>query len=119
MRCRPRDATGDILPVLSLSDLLSDTAAAAASLTDHLRLLRGDWWENPSSGDEILDLLSDARGTEREAETLTAYLVSYLMTHPQVRSVSAPRGSFTGRTFHFSCTVHTEAGEADVAFDTP
>ena len=42
MTSRPIDSSGDILPVLSPSDLLSDTPAVAAALSDHLRLFSGD-----------------------------------------------------------------------------
>ena len=117
MRCRPRDASGDILPVTAPVDLLTGPEAAAAVLSDHLHLLSGEWWENPSSGNEILDLLSDARGTDREAETLTSYLVSYIRTDPRVRSITDSRGSFSGRTFFFSCTAHTDDGESAVTFN--
>ena len=50
MLTRPTDPSGDILPVLSSSDLLSGPEAAAVALRDHLNLFTGDWWETESQG---------------------------------------------------------------------
>ena len=50
MTSRPIDSSGDILPVLSPSDLLSDAPAVAVALSDHLCIFSGDWWEKPDSG---------------------------------------------------------------------
>ncbi len=112
MKTRPVDGSGDILPVLSPSDLLTGPAAAAAALRDHLRLHRGDWWEYASKGNEILDLLAISRCADRDAATLVTYLTSYILTLPGIVSVSDTAASFSGRAFHFSCTAHTETGDA-------
>ena len=42
MKYRPGAPDGDILPVTAAGELLEGTAAAAAALTDRLRLFRGD-----------------------------------------------------------------------------
>ena len=115
MLCRPIDDTGDILPVLSASDLLTGIPAAAAGLRDHLLLFQGDWWENPEKGNEVLDLLQDARVTDRDAETLSSYLSSWILEFPEVRSVSDATASFSGHAFQYACTAHTEEGEAPVS----
>ena len=115
MRCRPTDASGDILPVLSSSDLLSGCPAIAAALRDYLHLYQGDWWENPDLGNEVLDLLSESRCTLQDAEALSSYLVSYLLEFPGVHSVTDISSSFSGHEFLFSCVVHTEEGETDIA----
>ena len=44
---RPVDASGDILPVLSAADMATGAEAVAVLAADRLRLLTGDWWENP------------------------------------------------------------------------
>ena len=51
---RPVDASGDILPVLSSSDLLRDADAVAQLVWERLELYAGDWWENSDWGNEIL-----------------------------------------------------------------
>lgn len=115
MTARPVDENGDILPVLSFFDLLMGTDAVAAGLKDHLHLYPGDWWENPELGNEVLDLLAEARRTDRDAEALATYLVSWLMAFPGVRGVSDLLYSFAGSGFRFSCVAHTESGEAAVS----
>ena len=48
MHLRPVDESGDILPVLSASGLLSGPMAVTALVRDRLHLLAGEWWENRS-----------------------------------------------------------------------
>ena len=50
MLIRPVDASGDILPVLSSSDMISGPEAVALLVRYRLSLLRGEWWENPEWG---------------------------------------------------------------------
>ena len=111
MTSRPTDSAGDILPVLSSSDLLSGPAAAAAGLRDHLNLFAGDWWEYASRGNAILELLPLSRRTDRDAATLSASLSAYILSFPAIRSLSEVSASFSGRRLHFVATAHTAAGE--------
>lgn len=110
MTSRPTDSAGDILPVLSPSDLFTDAAAAAVALRDHLRLYQGEWWENIEKGNEIIDIISISRKNTRDATTITTYLVSYILTLPGIVSVSDAYASFSGPDFIFKCTAHTEKG---------
>ena len=120
MLSRPVDSSGDVLPVLTPADLLSGPEAAAAGLSDHLRLFAGDWWEYADRGNEIPDLLSAGLRSERDLETLSGYLTSYVRDFPPVSSVSDAHASFSGRTFTFSCTVRTgSGGEIPAAFSFP
>ena len=48
MLLRPLDASGDILPVLSSSSMLSGGPAVAVLAESRLNLLSGEWWENRS-----------------------------------------------------------------------
>jgi len=112
MLSRPVDSSGDILPVCRPDDLLSGPAAAAAGLRDHLNLFPGDWWEAPGRGNEIFDLIAVSRRTAQDAAALTSALTSYLLSFPGIRSLSEAQSSFTGHRFTFSCTAHTESGEA-------
>ena len=112
MLSRPVDLYGDILPVLSPLDLLSGPPAAAAGLRDALNLFPGDWWEYADRGNEIFDMISTSRRTQQDAETLSAYLSSCVLEFPGIQSVSDVASAFSGRVFRFSCTAHTEAGEA-------
>ena len=114
MTARPVDSEGDILPVLSGADLLTGTEALAAGLRDHLRMYSGDWWENPEMGNEILELMAEARQTDEDAEALGSYLVGYLMEFVGVREVTEVSAAFEGREFRFSCKVRTDVGETEI-----
>ena len=114
MTARPVDSEGDILPVLSGADLLTGTEALAAGLRDHLRMYSGDWWENTEMGNEILELMAEARQTDEDAEALGSYFVGYLMEFVGVREVNEVSAAFEGREFRFSCRVRTSDGETKV-----
>ncbi len=61
MFLRPAAASGDILPVLTSSSMLSGPEAAARPAEYRLSLLRGEWRENPEKGflhDIILSALT-------------------------------------------------------------
>ena len=116
MTGRSVDKNGDILPVISGADLLTGPEALAAGLRDHLRMYSGDWWENPEKGNEILELMAEARQTDEDAEALGSYLVGFLMEFVGVREVTEVSAFFKGRVFCFSCVAHTERGDTAVSF---
>ena len=110
MKIRPVDSNGDILPVLSPADLLRGAPAVALLVRDRLDLLAGDWWENPSWGNEILSMLQESRLTEADRQALAAYLTSYIRETPGVQEVSGVTFSVDGRQFSYQCTVITDEG---------
>ena len=61
MLFRPVDASGDILPVRSSSDLLSGPEAVAQLAANKLSLLKGDWWEYPEDGFFVLEFMREER----------------------------------------------------------
>ena len=65
MRMRPVDQNGDVLPVLHASDMFSGSLAVAKLVKDRLNLFSGDWWENPSWGNEILRMRKRSRRSGR------------------------------------------------------
>ena len=112
MLSRPVDSSGDILPVLTLSDLLSGSEAAAAALRDYLHLFPGDWWEFEDHGNPVFDLLSVSRRTDQDAQTMASALSGYLLRFPGVQSVSVTKAAFNGPVFSFACSVHLESGDS-------
>ncbi len=112
MLSRPVDSSGDILPVLSSADLLSGPASVASGLRDHLSLFPGDWWEYPSRGNPVFDLIPVSRRISQDTDTLSSALCTYLREFPGVRSLSGVQAAFLNLSFFFSCTVHTEGTEA-------
>ena len=114
---RPVDENGDMLPVLSSGDLLRGAEAVAQLVRDRLALLAGDWWENRTWGNEILEMMQEARLTEADEQMLSSYLSSYIRETPGVRDVRDISCSFEGRQVRFSCTVDTEFGSAGIDYE--
>ncbi len=118
MLLRPVDASGDILPVLSTSVLVSDPESVVLLVRDRLNLLSGEWWENPAWGCEIFDMIRSGRITESDVSALASYLSSYIHATPGVKSVEDVRTAVSGRRFTFSCRVLTEQGSGIVQYET-
>ena len=116
MTCRPVDASGDILPVLSSSALLSGAAAVSRLVSDRLSLNAGDWWENPSWGNRALAMLSSSRLTGEDLQALSNYLSSYIRETDGVQQIQDAVSSREGSRFSFTCTVDTAGGPAAVEF---
>ena len=117
MLLRPVDSTGDILPVLSSSDLLSGPEAVARLAYDRLNLFAGDWWENTGKGCRVLQMLQASRLTSADAPALSSYLTSYLRETPGVHSVEDVTSSVSGRTFTFSCRLLTADGSVTLHYE--
>ena len=106
MILRPVDASGDILPVLSSSDLVSGPEAVALLVKDRLSLLQGEWWENPGIGFPVLEYLREERVTEADASMLSSRITAYIRETPGVRNVEDVRFEVSGvRQFGVCKTV--------------
>ena len=116
MTLRPAGPSGDILPVLSSSGLVSGAEAVVLLVKNRLNLLAGEWWENPAWGCEILDMIRAGRVTENDISALASYLSSYIAATPGVRSVGDVRTAVSGRQFTYSCRVLTEDGSGQVSW---
>ena len=111
MTARPVDTSGDILPVLSPASLLSEAPAVASALSAHLRLFTADWWEYPSRGNPVFDLMASGPVQEKDLPALSACITSYILTFPAVRSVSDAAASLTGSILMYSAVAHLSTGE--------
>ena len=117
MILRPTDASGDMLPVLFSTALVSGAPAAAQLVQDRLHLLAGDWWENRSWGNEILEMMQESRLTEADQQTILSYLTSYIRRTAGVTDIKDVTFFVdNGRCFHFQCTVLTEEGYTEVNY---
>ena len=116
MLLRPVDASGDILPVMSSSDLVSGPEAVALLVQDRLNLLAGEWWEYPEAGFSILGVMQESRITEAGASSLSSMITAYIRETPGVRDVGNVKFLVSGRQFSWSCEVLTEEGSTDVVF---
>ncbi len=116
MILRPVDENGDILPVHSSAYLLRDVLAVARLVKDRLELLAGDWWENLTWGNGIINILQESRLTEADTQALVSYLSSYIRETSGVLDVRDAVGAVNGKQFFFACTVDTEYGEAEIDY---
>ena len=116
MLIRPVDASGDVLPVLSSSGLLSGPEAVARLVQYRLSLLRGEWWENPENGFFILEPMQAGRITEADAASLSSQITAYIRDTDGVRDVANVVFSVEGRKLSYSCEVRTEEGKKDIVF---
>ena len=117
MKLRPVDQSGDILPVLHASDMFSGSLAVAKLVEDRLNLFSGDWWENPSWGNEILRMLQEGRLTEADAQSLSTYLSGYVRSTSGVKEVQDEKWDISSRRFSWSCTALTEYGSAAINYE--
>ena len=117
MRMRPTDENGDVLPVLHASDMFSGSLAVAKLVEDRLNLFSGDWWENPSWGNEILRMMQEGRLTEVDAQSLSTYLAGYVRGTAGVKEVQDEKWGLVGGRFSWSCTVITEYGKTDIHYE--
>ena len=117
MLIRPVDEAGDILPVLSASDLLTGIRAEAEGIRNRLRLLTGEWWENPAWGNGILEMLKESRLTEADQQVLANYISDFIRKTPGVLDVREVKVSVEGRRFRYSCEIVTADGTAQASYE--
>ena len=117
MKMRPVDPDGDVLPVLHTGEMFSGALAVASLVQSRLVLYSGDWWENPSWGNEILRMLQEGRLTQADAQALSTYLTEYVRETSGVQDVMDVRFSVEGSRFGWECTVLTEYGKAGIEFE--
>jgi len=113
---RPVDTSGDILPVSSVSSLLSGPTAMGQLARNRLRLLKGDWWETPEEGFQALELIRNDRITENNVDQLSAYISSFLLETPGVIAVEEVDAEMTGRTFSYACRLIGEDGSENLSW---
>ena len=75
---RPVDASGDILPVSSSSDLLSGPEAVARLAAYKLSLLKGDWWEDPEDGFFVMEFMREERFSEANAGMFASRVTEFI-----------------------------------------
>ena len=116
MKMRPTDENGDVLPVLQTGEMLSGALAVAQLVDSRLNLYSGDWWENPSWGNEILRMLQEGRLTDADAQPRSTYLAEYVRETSGVLDVRDERWNLAGRRFSWSCTALTEYGQVELYY---
>ena len=116
MTIRPIDPSGDILPVLSSADLLRGGPAVAVLAESRLNLFAGEWWENRSLGNEILNMLRDSRLRSADIQAVASYLTEYIRGTDGVLDVRDAAASVSGRCLQYRCTAVTTAGDVPMTY---
>lgn len=119
MQYRTVDENGDMMPIRKSSDMLTGVRAVAAAVNSRLRLLLGEWWEDPELGFAVPDLLFNGLRREQGRELLAGYITAYIEQTEGVNTVSDVRTEIEGRAMHYTCTLITDFGETteEVAAD--
>ena len=113
MKMHAREAAGDWLPAAVPSDCLSGSEAVPHLIRDRLKLFTGEWWEDASFGNPVLELLRTRRVTEADLPQIANLLAAYVQETDQVVSVSDVHTSLAGREILFSCRALTAYGSAE------
>ena len=108
MITRPLDASGDIMPVASLSQMASGAEAVGIAIRHRVSLVEGEWWEDEDLGFGIPEFLGNARG-DSGVEMLGMYVSSYIADTPEVTAVN---GSVTFENHAVNYTASVAAGGA-------
>ena len=115
MTLRPVDDAGDILPVLSVSSMMTGPAAVARLAASRLTLYQGEWWEAPEQGNAVLSLLCDSRLTEKDLSAVSSLLSAYVRKTPGVLGLRDVSCAFSGPSVSWHCTLLIEEGEESIS----
>ena len=110
MTYRRVDDDGDMMPSHNSSEMLRDVEAVMAAVNSRLRLLSGEWWENPELGFRVPAFLWQGVRAATGAQLLSSYITAYIAETPGVRAVADVDGVVDGRVFKYKCTVVTDFG---------
>lgn len=115
---RPCDAIGDIQPLLTNRNQLTDAEAIARYVMYRLRLFYGEWWEYPDRGNQILRMLQEDRITAAQEQMLVSYFSSFILETEEVYALEDVSSTITGKRFQMSCRIVTRYGRAGLSFDS-
>ena len=111
---RPVDKQGDILPVLSRSNLMSGIEAAGRLAEAALQLQQGEWWEEALACSPVLAILRDDTFGEEKAQELEREIPRHLRELPGAASVEDAAVIRKGSRLIFRCRLLTDSGEGEV-----
>lgn len=109
MKIRPIDENGDMMPVTSLDDLISDTPAVAQVIRHRTNMLYGEWWEDETLGFKVPRFLLDGVRSGNVG-MLSQYITKFITDTPGVAAVSAAQVGFDNHKMTFESAVITGSG---------
>ena len=116
MKQRPVDPSGDVLPVLHISDMTQSAGAIALLVKNRLSLLYGEWWENSGLGFPVLRSLEESRLSETDIRSFSSMITEYIRQTEGVKEVFDVVTNLTNKQLNYSCSVLTVYGVTDIAY---
>lgn len=117
MRYRPLDNTGDMMPVTSQAQMLTGVDAVMAAVGSRLRLLRGEWWEEPSLGFRVPEFLYTGTRLPAGPDMLAGYITAYIADTENVSAVVDVSAEMTNRVLRYHCRIETPFGAREGSVD--
>lgn len=111
LRYRRLDENGDMLLGVGEAGWLSGLDAMRQLISTRLRSIEGEWWEGDPTAIPYLTEVIGAPATERNRQIIDLMVIGRIMDTVGVDSISDITSTFSGRSYSFSCTVHTIYGD--------
>lgn len=116
MISRPISDSGDMVPVVSDSQLITGKEAVLIAIGSRLNLLYGEWWEDETLGFKIPTFLFDGIRV-KDKTMLGGYITAYIENTDEVESVKNVEIEKEKSKLIYKCVVQTEnesfEGEVD------
>ena len=93
---------------------LTGAEAVAQLIRYRLNLFQREWWENPETGNPVLEMIRKERVTGDAVSQMTNVISDYIRNTKDVVSLEDVRGSFSDRHINYSCRVITAYGETKI-----
>ena len=111
------DENGDWMPVRTRNEMMTGKKAVARLVEYALKLLHGEWWENPELGLRVIEMMRERRGGEDWVQGIVNYVTRYIAEVPGVVSVEDVRGAAEGRKILYECRIVTGDGSEGIGFE--
>ena len=116
MTLHASDPTGDWKPVRTRDEMLLPPEAVSRLVLYALKLLHGEWWENPNLGIRILEMFRDQRLTPTTLQSIVNEITRYISDVEGVLSVEDPSATIENRRVSFSCRILTQGGSQEIRY---
>lgn len=114
---RPVDNNGDMMPVTSADQMLTGVDAVMGAVHSRLRLLLGEWWEDPALGFRVPDFLFTGSRLPAGPEMLAGYISSYIGQTENVTAVTDVSAVLENRVLSYYCRIETPFGDMEGSVD--
>ena len=111
------DENGDWMPVRTRDEMMTGKKAVARLVEYALKLLHGEWWENPELGLRVIEMMRERRGGVDWVQGIVNYVTRYIAEVPGVVSVEDVRGAAEGRKICDECRIVMGDGSEGIGFE--